>query len=156
MRITVWFTRSNTLKGRLVRLLAASPWEYCALQINKEVYELDQYLGPIVRNERFFKDEWGHYTRVTLDVENTDKLKFFLSHEKDIKRSWLGYLPGLFLRRWRISDKWTPAEYVCEALAYGGMQLNPPQNRVTPVRLWSMLPVLQTLSKSYHDSTSSA
>jgi len=137
----VYFCRSNTLGGWLIRLLTASNWNHVAIEVGGVVYEALASTGVIKTPVHLYKIRDGTET-VVLPGTPSVATQWYLEQQVGRPYDWFALVAMPFRARWQRPHKWFCSELVTKALAVSGVAImgRVPHARVTPRDLWFALP----------------
>lgn len=142
MRTKVWFIRRPGLRWSVLRLLLNSPWEDVAIEVSGYVYAVDRVEGVVRYELDQFHRKYLTKTWTMLNVPDDARIEFYLDNQLGKPMDSSVVFPYSPLRRWSCSERWYSGELVTKALMFGNALLYPEVGRVTPRKLWSLLPTV--------------
>jgi len=143
--IRIWFCRSKTLAGRLIRWVTFSRWNHVAVEINGLVYEADMLEGVRTVPVRQFKRMWTDTEARDIDVPDKVAAFRFLQAQLGKPYDRLAILAMPFWRDWQDPDKWFCSEFIARFLVEGGHRdFFIEKHRIWPRDIWIVAPWLIT------------
>jgi uncharacterized protein YycO len=134
--VKVYFCRSNSFYGALIRLFTFSKWNHVAIEIDGSVFDASAPHGVM---EWTFNDFVAQYSKIETVVVKGDniKAKRFAREHVGKPYDWGAIFALPFRANWDDPDKWFCSEYVAAILNESGMPKFRKQNhRITPDNLW--------------------
>ena len=120
--IRIWFCRSKTLAGRLIRWVTFSRWNHVAVEINGLVYEADMLEGVRTVPVRQFKRMWTEVQYLDVYVRDQAATIRWLNQQLGKPYDFMAILALPFRATWQHPHKWFCSELVAKALAVGGLR----------------------------------
>lgn len=142
MRAKIWFIHRPGLRWGLRRLLLLSPWEDVAIQISDHVYGVDRIQGVISYDFKEFDRLHRNKTWTSIDITDTDSIVGFLNDQLSKPEDRTALIPFYIGRDYSSSRAWYSSELITKALVYSNVVFCPLTSRITPRRLWSLLPTV--------------
>lgn len=132
----VYFCRSNSFYGALIRLFTFSKWNHVAIEIDGSVFDASAPYGVM---EWTFNDFVAQYSKIETVVVKGDNIKSkrFAKQHVGKPYDWGAIFALPFRASWDDPDKWFCSEYVAAILNESGAPKFRKQNhRITPDNLW--------------------
>ena len=138
----VWFIRRPGLKWSALRLLLNSPWEDVVIELSNSVYGVDRNDGVVRYDPDAFDIKYPTKTWATVTIPNSVQAKRYLDSQLGKPMDIGALFPCSPLRQWTYPARWYSCELVAKALMIGSTFPYPEVGRVTPRKLWSLLPTV--------------
>lgn len=142
VKAKIWFIHRPGLKWTLLRLLVNSPWEDVAIEISGRVYCVDKLHGVTRYGSDEFHLKYRNKTWTIVDVPDIRMAEFYLNDQIGKPSDSSALSPVGIFRRWDDDQRWYSSELVAETLILGKVFIYPKIGRVTPRRLWHLLPTV--------------
>lgn len=142
-QVIIWFYRENGLLARVNRIRLGSRWDKVGIEIDGQLTIVDRHRGVISVSKEYL---WMKYSKSTFTFLPVPELRngiVFLSQQYNKQEDTTIYKSHFNrFRNWRDDRKWSGVELTAEVLSHSGIDLDLPENRVTPSDLWNALPII--------------
>jgi uncharacterized protein YycO len=135
----VYFCRSNSFYGALIRLFTFSRWNHVGIEIDGSVFDASASTGVMEWTFNDFVAQYSEIETVFIQGDNIRAKRFAKEHIGK-PYDWGAIFALPFRTRWDSPDKWFCSEYVAAILNEAGVRKFRKRNhRITPDNLWMAL-----------------
>ena len=138
-----WFCRSETIAGKVIRLMTMGKWNHVGIEVNDIVYDADAGRGVTTASLDIFLARYTEAEAVDVAVPKAEAFISFLKSQIGKPYDYLAILAFPFRRDWQREEAWFCSEYAAKAALVGGVlpALRLPRHKVTPDQLFFALPL---------------
>jgi hypothetical protein len=142
VKAKISYIRRPGLRWGVQRLLLNSPWEDVAIEISDRVYSVDSETGVTRYSLDQFHLKYRNKTWTLVDIPDDCRTEYYLNDQLDKPMDSTALFPIYTFRRWTLNSQWYSTELVAKSLMFSNVLLYPALGRVTPRKLWSLLPTV--------------
>jgi uncharacterized protein YycO len=140
--IKVYFCKSKTIFGWLIRLFTFSNWNHVGIEIDGIVFDSDVGRGVTIWDRKKFINNYEKVVTSTITDVNTKQALSFLNAQVGKGYDYKALFALPFRKPWQNGERWYCPELVAAALIEGGgmKKFNIEVSRLTQRDLYLILP----------------